>query len=490
MLVALVCAVFALCAAVYLALPSAGQHAVLLAVKTLSQGAGPTGLRVTLDILLVAFALASFALLFAPGYRQYRYLTIPTSLIAPITVYVDAENLLSEQSIPAMITFLRKFLDGRRADLLFFMDAEREASSKKYKALYRFGFRPVDVPHNPIGTKTMDEAVDRELAMHAFERALLGPAAQEFIIVTSDGDFAPLVYRLRALGHSVQIWSSGSSNTYLKLAQYLSLTLVDLSQVLSEQRIEPPVEGAQPAARRPGRQTKRKRARRSPGARVGAQIAPPANLSEPGQEKLYYAIAETLRAHQRCEEHYALDAARNGQFHLLLNTVLAPRIASVGYSAGAWIDYWLDHLLTVGVFDSAPDHDFPATGSVSAEIAASQLYAMAKATAEAAAHATSNRPDGLLNMQVIIAQMETVEPTSGGTTALRALISPINGRRATHTRFFVRCARALGLIQFDDVQSSLDLIALPRLTPSVTPGDELTTSLDEQALPTDERSGG
>lgn len=495
MMVALVFAVLALVAAIYLALPSDGQLAALLAVKTVAQGIGLTGLRVMLDTLLVVFALTGFALLFAPGYRQHRYLTLPTSLIAPITVYVDAENILSEQSIPAMMSFLRKFLDGRRADLLFFMDAERAAAGKKYKALYRFGFRPVDVPHDPTGVKEMYEAVDRELAMHAFERALLGPAGQEFIIVTSDGDFAPLVYRLRALGHSVQIWSSGSSTTYLTLAQYLPLTLVDLSQALSEQSIEPPIEVAQPASRpaarsaarparrRPMRPKKRRPARRSSGASIVEQIAPPVNLSEPGQKKLYYAIAETLSARQRSEEQHTLDSARNGQFHVFLNTVLAPRIASVGYSAGAWVDYWLDHLQTLGVLVTTPDHDFPALGSTSAETAASQLYAMAQATAEAAARASSNRPDGLLNMQVILAQLETAEPASDGTTALRALISPVNGRRATHVRYFVRCARALGLTQFQDVQSSLDLIASPHAPPS----DEVAPTLDEQAAPPVER---
>ncbi|HZC08356.1 MAG TPA: NYN domain-containing protein, partial [Ktedonobacterales bacterium] len=409
-----------------------------------------------------------------PGYRQYRYLTIPTSLIAPISVYVDAENVLPEKSMPALISFLRKFLGGRRADLLYFMDAQAQASTNRYKTLYRFGFRPVDVPHNPTGAKEMYEAVDRELAMHAFERALVGPPQQEFIIISSDGDFAPLVYRLIALGHSVQIWSFTRSSVYLALAQYLPLTLVDLSQVLSEQTVEPPADPSAASATSTSLSRERRKRRRTPARRrrrsdqqVVANIAPPMNLTERGAEQLYYAIAETLRAHHRANMQQSLDTARNGQFHALLNSELAPRIASVGYSSGAWIDYWLDHLKALGVLISEPGHDFPRTGVTSAETAANHLYAMVKVVGDAALHATSNRPDGLLNMHVILSQLEgVVSPEGEGAQALRSLLAPENGRRATHVRYLVRCARALGVIQFDDVRSSLDLIGSPRVTPA------------------------
>lgn len=463
MTLALACAVLALLPAIFLALPVNSQQAILRTVAATAQAAGPTGLQVILEVLLVIFAWGSFTLLLAPGYRQFRYLTIPTSLIAPITVYVDAENLLSEQDIPSMVAFLRKFLDGRRADLLFFMDAERGASSKKYKALYRFGFRPFDVPHNPTGEKVMGEAVDRELAMHAFERALLGPPRQEFIVISSDADFAPLVYRLTELGHSVQIWSSTSVNAYRSLSRYVPLTLVDLSQVLSEQSIEEPGDELTPATRTQETNKKRKSRKRPSGSAIFAQVTPPVHLVAPGQEKLYYAIAATLSARRYCEDQYTRDSSRHGAFQQLLTSGLAPRIASVGYSAGSWVDYWRDHLEASSLLAKTPGADFPSAGKVSAEAGTRELYAMAQACADAAIHAISNRPDGLLNMQVILPEVEAAAAVHDASQALRALVAAENGRRATHMRYFLRCARALGLIQFDDVRSSLDLIANPRV---------------------------
>lgn len=483
---ALLCALCALLLAAYLALPSADQQTIQTTWQTVTQNLGATGARVVIEALLVLFAVASVVALLAPGYRQYRYLTLPTSLIAPISVYVDAENPLPEQSMPALISFLRKFLDGRRADLLFFIDAT-QASSKRYKTLYRFGFRPVDVPHNPTGAKVMDEAVDRELALHAFERALVGPAGQEFIIISSDGDFAPLVYRLVALGHTVQVWSFEGSGAYLSLAQYLPVTLVDLSKVLAEQAIEPPVDTSADAA--PGSSATDAHSAASPGnSRSRARrhrhdtplltIAPPTNLPEGGAEPLYYAIAETLRAQRESQAKSQRDQGRNSRFHALLNTTLAPRLASVGYSSGNWVEYWLDHMQALGVLVSRPNRYFPAMGSASAELAARQMYAMAKVIADAAAHATSNRPDGLLSMWSILEQVDATA-TAGDASAqpLRALVAPQNGRRATHARYFLRCARALGIIQFGETPGSLDLIQNPTLAPSA----ELDTGADAGA---------
>jgi hypothetical protein len=192
-------------------------------------------------------------------------------------------------------------------------------------------------------------------------------------------------------------------------------------------------------------------------------------LSAPGEEKIYAAIAETQMARRWCEEKHKGDTTRNGQFHALINSALVPRIAGVGYSAGNWIEYWLDHLTTLGVFVSSPGHDFPASGPASAETAARQLYAMAQAVAQAATQATSNRPDGQISMQSILAQLEGTSLASDETMVLRACVSPMNGRRATHVRYFVRCARALGILQFVDVRASLDLIASPRLATTDEP---------------------
>ena len=478
---ALLCALVALLASIYLALPVSGQRQVVSAAQAVALSLGPGSLTVALEAILVVFACARFALLLAPGYRQYRYLTIPTSSVAPISVYVDAENILSEQTIPDVAAFLRKYLDGRRADLMFFMDAAEAARSTKYKMLFRYGFRPVDVPHNPTGKKEMGEAVDREIAMHAFERALIGPAEQTFVIITSDGDFAPLIYRLAALGHSVQVWSSTTTNVYRTLERYLPVNLVDLSQVIAEQRTaSSSAEMAASAGRAKTAQRKHKRPMRSTTFEPSTSITLPASLTQPGVEKLYYALVETRMAHTWCADHYKSDAARSSQFRVMLTTRLLPRIVGVGYSSGSGIEYWLDQLIALGMFTSSPTSEFPTRGPTSAEVAARQLYAMAVAAAQAATQATSTRPDGLISMHAILAQLASAELASEDTAPLRALVAPSNGKRVTHTRYFVSAARALGLLQFEDVSGSLDLITNPQLTPPDEPGETSETDTAPQ----------
>lgn len=462
---ALLCALIALLAAIYLALPVSGQRQVVGAAQVVAQRLGFAGLTVSVEVILVVFACASFALLLAPGYRQYRYLTLPTSSIAPVSVYVDAENILSEQTIPYVVAFLRKYLDGRRADLMFFMDASEVASSAKYKTLYRYGFRPVDVPHNPTGKKKMGEAVDREIAMHALERALVGPDEQTFVIITSDGDFAPLIYRLAALGHSVQVWSSVATNVYRTLERYLPVNLINLSQVIAEQRAaSASTETTEPAGHVKPPQRKRNRPLQATTFEPSATITLPSSLTQPGAEKLYYALVETRMAQSWCADRYKNDTARGSQLRAVLTTRLLPRLVGVGYSSGTGIEYWLDHLIALGVLAPSRSGEFPASGSASAETAARQLYAMAEAAAQAAVQATSTRPDGFISMHAVHAQLATTELASEDTTPLRELVAPSNGKRTTHTRYFVSAARALGLLQFEDAPGTPDLIARPTLT--------------------------
>ena len=246
----LILAVPPLLALVYLALPASDQTPIVAAAQAAGQAVGTTGLRVGFEVAFVVCALASYALLLAPGYRNARYLHLPTSVTPPITVYVDAENLKDKQIMDALIDHLRReFLVGKRAkaraDLLFFMDAQDtrlkyirvQMQNKEkhipvpkshYKVLYKNGFRLVNTPHIFTGKSEMAEAADREIALHAFERALTSDREQEFVIVSGDGDYAPLLYRLIALGHSVQIWMWGKTKAYSDAAKYMPITIYNL----------------------------------------------------------------------------------------------------------------------------------------------------------------------------------------------------------------------------------------------------------------------
>lgn len=470
---ALVLVVPALLAMIYLALPESDQTQVDAAIQWVGQSLGATGLRIGVEATLVACTFVSVVLFLVPNYRKYRYLTLPTSIIPPVSVYVDAENILGEGSVPAFVDHLRTHIGDRRADLLFFMEAATEARTGKYKALFRAGFRPVDVPHDPTGTKPMGEAVDREIAMHAFERALLGPPQQEFIIVTSDRDFAPLIYRLVALGHTVQIWSAGYSYTYnqvkrdLRLIPPSLLTPVNIASVLGQQSNSPrpaAPTGAIGAKSRASRRRVRKKRQYVSVQWDAPTITPVSTLSVAGQVSLYEAIAMTLSAGQYCQGQFAGDDTRNIALNRLLATnPLKSSMIRVGYSGASAIDYWRDHLIAIGVFVSRPDAKCPAVGEVNAEEGARRLYAMAAAVASAATRAKTNRPDGLLSMDTILLQLAADDLPSDAQAMLAPLIATKAGRGGTHVRYLTHCARSVGIMRFDDTRAD-QLIANPRVT--------------------------
>lgn len=467
-------AVASLFAVAYLAVPVDVQRQIGDVLSTLARIVDSLDPHVALA-LGAAFCLAvSLILIFVPSYRRPAYLAAHPSLIPPVSVYLDAENQIPERAIRPFIEFLMKHLDGRRADLLYFLDASQSATSRRYKTLYRFGFRPIDVPHDPMGHGHVKEAVDKELAMHAYERALLGPPAQEFVIVTGDRDFVPLIYRLAALGHRIQIWAAPVRPAYRTLATYLDVSVIDLTQVISELQMTPmPVNNAPLSS--PQSETKRRRAsqRTRRYERLDnpsfPRVPPPTTALRPGEEQLYYAIAETLSVRSESMTRFLDNQSRNSYFHSLMHGKYSARVAGVGYSGGMWLTYWLEHLIALGILERidgliVPPREPSATMQSLEESAAQNLFVMVEAAAKAAAQPGVVREDGNVHMVDVAAAVAANSATIGELAApLSALVAPDNPRRVTHVRYFVRSARALGLLEFADVADSLDLIARPRL---------------------------
>jgi len=526
---ALILTIPALLAAIYLVLPQRDQAQAVASIQAagqaVGQALGPIGLRAVMEVALVCFALASLALLLAPGYRQYRYLHLPTSVIPPNTVYVDAENINGQIIMDALLDHLRgEYLQGGRAkmqaDLLFFMDAlDTSAGYRsipmrkipipkwKYEALYKSGFRLVNSPHIFTGVSEMAEAVDREIAMHALERALVGGAKQEFVIVSGDGDYVPLIYRLIALGHSVQVWMWGGTRAYIDAAKYLPITIYNLetgSYVEPDKTTPseasaatppnappatppnaPPV--APPALapaieasalprqaehpHSPAPQNKRRYgARKSSAHAKQSPVPPPTSLTLESQKRVYFAIAETLSIRQQCAERFpsADDDARENAFNGAIGSVMTPRLESIGYAQNSRIEYWRLHLAAIGALSSVPGARFPEAGSVEPEQCARRLYTLVETVARAAARATPNRPDGLLNMSAILSTLADEEPTAEADPALDSLLGKQNGQRLTHARYLVYCARALGLVRFVEAPATPDLISDLQLETSMS----------------------
>ncbi|HEX8034372.1 MAG TPA: NYN domain-containing protein [Ktedonobacterales bacterium] len=471
-LLALVLALVALLSSLYLAFPAIGQRQILDGLLAAFQGVAALGAEPLLAIVIVTCFACSLALIFVPSYRRHSYLATTPSIIPPVSVYFDAENQLSTSTIRPFRDFLVKHLDGRRADLLYFLDASRTAPSRKYKALYLAGFRPVDVPHDPTGMGEVKEAVDRELAMHAYERALLGPPGQEFIIVSGDADFVPLIYRLVALGHRVQIWAAHIPAAYREVKSYLDIDVIDLSQRIPELKIVPqplpPANPSLPVAKSPLPVAKptlpsSKQKRRRP------RVAAPVSLTQPGEKQLYYAVAETVAAHAEALRRFTIDNARNLSFHSLMRGTYGTHMPGVGYNVGNWLDYWLEHLIVLGVLLKAKGLAFPQRGSTKEEDAARSLFALSEAAAKEAVAIAASHEDGQVLMKEVAAALAASGSSfEGGAATLLRRISANSGRRIVSARYFVRSARALGLLAFEDVPESLDTIAHPRLPDTPT----------------------
>lgn len=496
---ALVLALLALLSSLYLALLASGQRQIIDAFLAAIQDIGALGAGPLLIVTILLCFAFSLALIITPSYRHHMsYVSPAPSIIPPVSVYLDAENQLPESAIRPFMKFLITHLDGRRADLIYFLDASQMSHGPKYKTLYRFGFRPVDVPHDPTGEGVVKEAVDRELAMHAYERALLGPPGQEFIIVTGDADFVPLIYRLVALGHSVQIWATPIRKAYQVVQTYLGVKVVDLSQVIPELKITsqplptanppfPPDKSSLPAAK-PSLPTPKTPLSSSKRKRRRPRIAAPISLMQPGEKQLYYAVAETIAAHAEASRRFSIDNAKNSSFHSLMHGAYGLRTVGVGYNMGNWLDYWLRHLVVLGLLQKVDGLTFPQRGPTTEEDAARSLFALSVATAAAAIAAKHD--NGLVRVREIATILaENSASFEGSAAVLLKHIAADGDRRVLSAHYFLWSARAVGLLQFEDVPESLDLISRPRLpTPPSAPTEIDTAQPPVTQLPVDSLS--
>lgn len=499
---ALALAAPALLAAIYLALPASDQRAVAQAAQSAAQGLGYEGLTILVECVLIVFALSSFALLLAPGYRLYRYLPLPSSKIAPVTIYMDTENFSVEttdtatnkQMMQFMVNHVRAYLalqfaNGRYADLLFFMDASHvgekgdSAATKvslrgaklnwRYELLYRSGFRLIDSPHSPMGTNVIHEAVDKEIAMHALERALLGPERQEFIIIAEDGGYVPLIYRLLALGHSVQIWSpDGVIGAYVTLTAYFAeaqFKILDLSREAGKAKRTATSHEQDSAA------TTSPTPKRVSPARMSDLVfrpsAPPAvTFAQAEMNQLHYAIYNTVDLCEWIARHIPSADTRTKVLNESLGGVMKRHLAAVGYEGQGSSTSWLKALDALDAL-TWTGKGLPTRGSAVPEQVAQRLYALALAMAWAATQAPIPQDDNTLTTQAIRDRFMVTAPVADDTKAHTARTA-LDG---LGVMYLLRCARALGLLEFDDVAVSRALIKLPRLT-------ELATRLIEQEM--------
>jgi hypothetical protein len=341
----------------------------------------------------------------------------------------------------------------------------------------------------------MWEAVDREIAQHALERALVGPKRQEFIFVSNDGDFAPIIMKLLSLGHTAGAWTVEATNVYSSLKKsgcvfpQKRYRWVDLAKVIgtakadkdpAEKRDEERGQAAHTVTQRSTAHIlkEQRRARAQANAREGAtgtsdldspmraDVPPPVGLKWVGQEKLYYAIVETLNIRRECEQllRAASNEERSTLFRSELSAKLSPLLRSIGYAHSSRIVFWLEQLTAIGVLVVSGE-SFPKQGIVTSEEGARRLFALVVAAANASSRAHSTRSDDRLNASAIRRALASERLAGDIQPALDSLMSAGDeAQQRVNARYLVYCARALGLVTFKQWPNTPDLITRPRLT--------------------------
>jgi hypothetical protein len=391
--------------------------------------------------------------------RRHKYDVMQPGIVAPVSVYLDAENQLhSAEEVKDFVRLLRKHLDGRRTDLIYYADARVVAGSSAYRTLYRFGFRPVDVPHAPLGVEAAKNIVDVQLALHAYQRALLGPPSQEVILVSADRDFLPLIYRLRALEHAVSVWASTVPDAFKVLQQYVGIQVVECG-LDAEKRGEQSIP------------------RGSAGQNGDAQAAlhqrpMPVITTMAGEstDVLRQQISDTVDLisavslpDQTAEERFTLVKQRS----LLPECDVA---AKLGYATKNRTALWLAHLRALGVVSGGPSKMPLSPGPVSAEDGANHLLRFLRelAAAERLAAVSDEHRVKLTTLCKHAAQSPAAEDDDTLKGLRKHLRTSLAGNPAlcvTEMQGLCRTAKKLGILKFDETRSPNVIVVSPHAAP-------------------------
>jgi len=463
LMLAVVCLAAALIAVGFVYIPAAwlvqGVAAFQAAGAYLLSFGGRTWLFAAGGVLIVCAAL----LIALPRRRPQLYQEPAPSAIAPVSVYVDAENQLQDSTtVRPFVAYLRKQLNGRRADLLYFANAMQPQTRATYKELYRFGFRPVDVPHAPFDDEEIKDAVDMELSLHAYDRALRGPEHQVFILVTGDRDFLPLIFRLHALGHAVHIWAKQPPKSFRAIGAFL-----DTVRVFDLRDIFPPDSQTQPP----------KTAKGVHGDKPADRGAEPISIHQ--------AMTYTLAILQEANATSTTHPGTTRRFHDLLGEAFGNFLHRLGYDRGRRVDAWLELLVALGVLRRGTPGNVFERGSVDPALAAQHMEQFLHQLAVAIVALASQREDRVISYDSAVkrasAGISVDQPVE--VERLRAMLTPSNRRWQAHSGYLCRCSRALGMVEFEEVTPGATIRVKLPATPALA-------STAPEAMPSPDKLDG
>lgn len=437
------------------ALPQTWRAQLFTAIGLTGEWIAAQRFDVSLVGAAAALCLICLLAVFAPLARRHPYWATPPSIVAPISVYLDLENQLSHAELRPFIAHLRKHLNGSRADLLYYTDAAVNAKGAMYREMWRFGFRPVDVPHKSLGAAhdNVRNAVDVELALHAHERGLLGPERQEIILVTADHDYRPLIYRLRAQGHRVSLWARALSQEYKDLAGYLGIEVFEFGSLFASGHTAAGSTATRPTSRDATAGAPR------PATRAG-EAAPSATfqpLGAPAKPISLDTVREAMTATLHVLDNTPVEKRTAEQRYITFKINLASRLHKIltplGYEGRHRDSYWLAQLDAVGVLATDGARRLPSRGPVNPAEAAQHMDRFLRtltARLTAMAGTDTQHRVALANLCDVMNASTTDSNAENLTGLHRLLTASADGSHLRHAQHLCRLARALRMIAFEE----------------------------------------
>lgn len=400
--------------------------------------------------------------------------------IAPVSVYFDFENQpLPASQVTPFVLFLQervKSLTGAdHFDRFFYCDAYTYARSAAYQALKQYGFEAVDVSHtlfddtaaqsgDAAKTGNLKNFVDFELALHAYHRALQSPTPQVIILITTDTDFIPLIRRLRALGHRVQVWGRSVGHEFKRLEPTLGIETVSLESYFPPRSslVPDPPHGSS------GKPTIQRKRPGSVNASIESLTGPAAlERAITATVECFSATEQALRGHPTPAPSAAaaLRARLGGLSAGKGGGNLLARLGyedTEGYKGRNRVAFWLDQLKALGAVIDEEGTPLPREGDVPPNEAATLLFAFLQVDI-AAAVAASRPPSGGAVSVVLVCEHVVGAATDADQEPirrLRHLMRPdSNGYHLKHAQYLCQCAKQLGLVRFDALTNQRLLVA-------------------------------
>lgn len=489
LILAVVCIVAALVAVGFVYIPAAWLAQAGISLQVAGAYLLSFGGRAWLFAAGGVLVVCALLLVVLPRRKPHPYWALGPSAIASVSVYVDAENQLQKwELVRPFVRHLRKYLDdhlrGQRADLVYFADAGQPAHRPTYKELYRFGFRPIDVPHVPFDDEEVKDAVDMELSLHAFDRALHGRRQQEFILVTGDRDYLPLVFRLHALGHIVNLWAASPPPAFWAARDFLNnVQVFDLNEVfprqldVSESGVTAPIPGALVSKRRAA-----KRRHKRSGLAIAHRAVSSATVIASPSERVTIAegIIYTLDVVNALNASAGSAEKRRRLFPIRLGATQNNFLKRLGYEGTSRIECWIAELIALGVLRSETPGALLVQGDADPLLAANQMERFISEMSSAALELAHERQDRVITYLEISTHIgvSVMGHSTDSENPLRALVIAGAPKSGAHTRYLCLCARALGHVEFDEVipgaaiQVKLPASTASTATPSAREPDE------------------